>query len=313
MSHGRTLPAVSVIVATHNPDATRLTSAMDGLRRQTLPPSEWELLIVDNASQPRIEAGDIDLTWHGNARLISEPHLGLTAARRTGLAESAGDVIVLVDDDNVLAKDYLQQALCILKSHTTLGAIGGRSVGKFDAPLQHWHEEFLDLLAVRDLGDHVITSDDIHEPYPRCAPIGAGMVLRRQAILDWLTENPDRLPPDRQGRQLTSGGDNDIVLSVLKRGWTVAYRPELTLTHLIPRSRLTARYLGRLNYAIQRSWVEVLARHERCPWRRIPRWTLPLRAARAALRRKVGSGSAAFIRWCGDCGRFAAQASLPPS
>ena len=72
-----------------------------------------------------------------------------------------------------------------------------------------------------------------------------------------------------------------IVLTALAGGWEAAYFPALVLHHLIPASRLEPGYLGRLNRAIQHSWVCVLARHQACPWSPVARWTVPLRQARA--------------------------------
>lgn len=305
---------LSVVLPTHEPRPEFLAETLAALRRQTLPSSEWELIVVDNASRRPLAP---DRHWQPNGRTIREPRLGLTHARRAGVATARGDFVVFVDDDNLLDEDYLDAARKLAASHPDLGAFGGRSVGDFRGAREFWHAEFLDLLAVRDLGERPLVSglslrDGGRDAYPAHAPIGAGMVIRREAILPWLESASATSLPDRRGDELSSGGDNDLVLTILGAGWRVGYFPSLRLTHIIPAGRLTSEYLARLNFGVQKSWVQVLARHGILPWRPIPAWSVPLRWARAWLRRRAWRGPAEFVRWRGDCGRFAGQAKFVP-
>ncbi|HEX2099388.1 MAG TPA: hypothetical protein VHF69_01925, partial [Candidatus Synoicihabitans sp.] len=229
--------------------------------------------------------------------------------RRTGALAARGEAIVFVDDDNVLAPDYLLQARAILDAHPDVGAGGGKSFGEFATPPACWHEEFFGLLAIRDLGpapllSPVRTVDLARDPYPRCAPIGAGMALRASAAAVWLNESAPYALPDRQGDALSSGGDNDIILTVLRSGWRVGYFPELTLTHLIPANRLESAYLARLNRAIQRSWMLVQYKHGINSWPHLTRATVPLRVAKSWIRHRAWSGPANRVRWFGARGHF---------
>lgn len=149
--------------------------------------------------------------------------------------------------------------------------------------------------------------------YPACAPIGAGMALRRVAAtryVDALTGDPARAAFDRSGAGLVSGGDNDLVMTVLEAGLSVAYFPELVLTHLIPPRRTGRDYLGALNRAIARSWVRVLALHGIRHWPAITPRSVPLRQARAWWRTRAWRGPAEWVRWQGRCGQFEGQADL---
>jgi hypothetical protein len=114
---------ISVIVCTHNPVEGYLRRALDALRAQTLPLAQWELLLVDNGSN-ETPVPVWDLSWHPNARHIREDKLGLSFARRRGVGEAQGDLVVFVDDDNVLAPDYLDQAKSIMQD-ASIGVLGG--------------------------------------------------------------------------------------------------------------------------------------------------------------------------------------------
>jgi glycosyltransferase involved in cell wall biosynthesis len=297
------VPDLTVIICAHNPHSGRLARTLGGLRAQTLPAAQWDCVLVDNASAPPLALAAADAL--PNLRVVREPKPGLSHARRRGLRETAAPLCVFADDDNVLAPDYLSQSLRLAAAHPRVGAFGGRSVPEFETPPPEWAREFFDLLALRDLGPSPIVAPAEIPPraYPRCAPIGAGMVLRREAAQAWLDAPANGLT-DRRGGELTSGGDNDIVLSVFSAGWDVAYFPELALTHLIPAARLDPAYLARLNRGIQKSWPQVLARHGLRPWQPIPAWTVPLRKLKAWLAHRAWSSPAARIRWQGICGRF---------
>lgn len=308
---------LSVIIPAHNPHPGRLSRTLAGLRAQTLSAERWEAVLVDNASEPLLSLEGLHDTAPPNLRLVREPRLGLTAARRRGFTESRAPLCVLVDDDNVLNPDYLAHVTRLFAEHPRLGALGGKSLPEFEMEPPEWTREFLPLLALRDLGEQPQIATGLRPPgaarnqYPaEAAPIGAGMAIRREAIAPWLVEDTGAELTDRRGGELTSGGDNDLVFTILKHGWAVGYFPELALTHLIPAGRLTPEYLARLNHGIQKSWVQVLAKHDACYWPPIPRWTVPLRRLKAWFTHRAWTGGAAHIRWRGACGRFAGLAAI---
>jgi glycosyltransferase involved in cell wall biosynthesis len=302
---------VSVIIPTHNPHAGRLRRTLAGLRAQTLPAASWETVVVDNASSPPVAGAAWSDVAPANLRVIAEPSLGLTAARRRGFRESRAPLLVLVDDDNVLAPDYLEQVVRRFASHPEVGALGGKSLPEFERTPAPELEEFFPLLALRDPGHEPQISQGLRpggvaeNEYPvAAAPIGAGMALRREAVLAWIEAEPDGRLTDRRGGALSSGGDNDIVLAIMEQGWEVAYFPELTLTHLIPASRLDLPYLARLNRGIQKSWMQVLTKHRANPWPPVPAWTVPARQLKAWFTHRAWDGPVARIRWSGACGHF---------
>ena len=302
---------ISVILPTHDPLPDRLRRTLVGLRQQSLPHDQWELLLVDNASTQPEALAAMEVSWHPSGRILREPQLGLSSARATGLSAARGAAAVFVDDDNLLAPDYLVRALECLARNPQLGAIGGKSLPEFEIAPPEWTREFFPLLALRDLGDEPVIALSLRAPgterdeYPSCAPIGAGMALRRAAWISWLsTRAGDSRLSDRRGKELTSGGDNDIVLCVMRAGWGIGYFPELSLTHLVPAIRLEPGYLGRLNRGIQKSWMQVLTLHAVNPWSPLTRFGASLRKLRAWFRCRAWNSPAARIRWEGACGHF---------
>jgi glycosyltransferase involved in cell wall biosynthesis len=301
---------ISVVIAAHNPDPNRFRRVLDALAAQTLPTDAWCITLVDNASSPAITIADSRLPL----TVVREERLGLTWARLRGVECSDADLIIFVDDDNLLDPDYLAQTREIASSHPALGAFGGRSVAEWEAgsPPPGWMLEFRDILAIRDLGEaEIIEPPGAGAVYPRSAPIGAGMAVRRSALQPWLeAARAGTVKADREGASLTSGGDNEMVILCLMSGRSVGYFPQLRLRHVMPPGRLEQSYLGRLKYGIERSWVQLLARHGICPWKPARPATVPLRKARAYVSYAVWSGPAAWVRWRGACGHFDGRADV---
>ena len=280
---------------------------MAALAGQTLDAACWEALLVDNASTSFPEIEEIADVAPPNLRRLSEARLGLTHARACGFAHARAELAVLVDDDNVLDAKYLEHVVRLFDSNAAIGIIGGKSIPEFEVPPPAWAHEFLPLLAVRDIGEAALVSSGLQAgAYPAFAPIGAGMAIRRRAWEAWLKDSGSRVAvlSDRRGRQLTSGGDNDIVICAMRAGWEVAYFPELSLRHLIPPSRLEPDYLARLNRGIQRSWMEVLSVHGLNPWPPISRFGAALRKSRAWITYRGWVSPLGRIRWHGACGHF---------
>ena len=303
---------LSVIIPTYNPDSNNLNATLKGLRGQTLNLDKWELIIVDNNSTNGV-LETLDIAWHPNSSIIKEPKQGLTYSRIAGITHATGDIVVMVDDDNILSHGYLQNMSAHFKASPQIGSIGGKITGLFNkfAPEQ-WTEQFWNMLALRDYGnDPIISEPQLLSKYPSYSPVGAGMGVRRNlfsAYINEITKTGSQIT-DRSGGSLSSGGDNEINIQVLKQGFSVAYFPDLVLQHIIPQVRLTKNYLARLNYESSISWIRLLLKYGICPWPAIPPYTVPLRKIKAWIKYKPWSSNSSYIKWKGACGTFEALAS----
>ena len=311
---------ITAVVCTHNPRPDHLGPTLDSLLAQTLPRDRWEFLLVDNASDQPL-AGRVDLGWHPNGRVVREDRVGLTFARLRSYEEAAAPIIVYIDDDNLLDPHYLANVLARFEADDQLGACGGRSLPVYEVEPPSWFYDLGIHLACRDLGDEILEASWESIPlsersYPQCAPVGAGMAIRKEAYTAYVeaaATDPVRTAFGRSGQSLASGEDNDIVMSVLDAGWRVAYFPELSLQHLIPAGRLQPDYLARIAYSSNKTWVLVLGVHGIRPWPAVPAWTAPLRKARAYVREKAWGGNSNRVRWHGACGTIDGRALLIPA
>jgi glycosyltransferase involved in cell wall biosynthesis len=302
---------LSVIIPTYNPDSNNLNATINGLRGQTLDLDKWELIIIDNNSTNGVLA-TLDITWHPNSSIIKEPKQGLTYSRIAGITPATGNVVVMVDDDNILSPDYLENMSVHFKVNPQIGSIGGKIMGFFNnyTP-KKWTEQFWPMLAIRNYGNEPIISEpQLTTKYPPFSPVGAGMGVTRplfSAYINEITKSGNQIT-DRSGGSLSSGGDNEINIQVLKQGFSVAFFPDLVLQHIIPPVRLTRNYLGRLNYESSISWIRLLLKYGICPWPVIPPYTVLLRKMKAWLKYKAWASDTGYIKWKGACGIFEALA-----
>lgn len=255
---------MSVILCAHNPREPVIARVFAALDAQLLPKDEWELVLVDNASNPPLKTRD----WRvpDNVRWVVEPDLGLTPARLAGIAVAKGRVIVLIDDDTLPTSDYLRVALDLMDGRPEIGAAGGRIHGEFAEPPPTWAGGYLDLLALRDFGDRSIRALIYNEIGP-WEPCGAGMVIRGEVARTYAARarDPRRRRLDRVGDALSSCGDTDLARTAPDLGMYLAYEPALRLTHVIPADRLRLDYFVRLTYTVQRDgWLLYRLRGREC-------------------------------------------------
>lgn len=247
-------PQLTVVICTRNPRQDYLARTLKGLAAQTLPQDDWEFLLVDNGSTPPLDDPGLT-TWHVRGRRIVQPEAGLTRARLTAIQHARGELIVFVDDDNVLAPDFLDKCRAIAIGFPQLGVFGGAIAPEFESPPEPWTRSCWEMLAIRELETDVWSNFSGHHLQ---IPCGAGMCLRTALAKEWASRvlaQPLRLALGRRGASLSAGEDNDIVRTVYACGFGSGVFRELKLSHLIPSTRLEEDYLLRLAEAISYSQI----------------------------------------------------------
>jgi glycosyltransferase involved in cell wall biosynthesis len=234
--------ACSVVICTHNPRLDYLSRVLTALREQTLSMIEWELLLVDNASQDPLQ-DLVDLSWHPSARIVHEPEPGLTPARLRAIAEAESDLIIFVDDDNVLDTSYLGESAGIALQFPFLGAWGGQLLPEFEIPPAPGLQDLVEGLALREFQEARWSNYDGSVPY------GAGLCVRA-SVADRYAEiavsDLIRGSLDRRESSLLGGGDLDLAMTSYQLGMGTGLFPQLKLLHLIPKHRVERDYLYRI-------------------------------------------------------------------
>lgn len=239
------MPEISVIICTRKPREDYLRRVLEALKAQTLPARDWELLIYSVAADGQL-SGRFDVSWHPQARFVLEEKIGKTHAILRAIAETRGELLAIVDDDNVLRADYLATGLKIAANYSWLGAWGGSCIPEFEveppAELRPW----LGGLLIEKIN----TSYWAKLPYgTKALPPGAGMMVRRKVAEHYRQQtlgNPLRQALGPTGQPGNAAEDADLALSGFELGFGTGMFPELELTHLIPARKLTLNHLENL-------------------------------------------------------------------
>lgn len=235
-------PGIEVAICTYN-GAGRMRAVLDALAAQTLPSSQWSVLLVDNASTDDTAARAL-ASWRRAdvaLRVVREPRAGVKMARLKALSEASREFVCFCDDDNLLEPAYLETGVAIMRDRPLVGALGGMGVASSALPLPDWFASAAPGYAV---GPQADAEGEV--PVSRAFVYTAGMILRRAA---WarleLTGYEPRLT-GRQGSSLSSGEDNEICLLLSLMGWKIHFSPRLVFRHVIGPGRLDERYCREL-------------------------------------------------------------------
>lgn len=130
----QSLPFVSVIIPVFN-DGERLKRCLQALKQQTYPSDLFEIVVVDNGSDPAQNIPDIAKQF-GQAIFTHESHPGSYAARNKGISCAKGTAIAFTDADCIPATDWIEQGVQLLLQTPHVGLVGGKIECSFVDPTQ---------------------------------------------------------------------------------------------------------------------------------------------------------------------------------
>ncbi|MBP7935980.1 MAG: glycosyltransferase family 2 protein [Phycisphaerae bacterium] len=235
---------VTLAICTYN-NARLLDRALAAIQHQDYASKNWSTLVIDNNSTDDTAAVVDRYAAAGHIpglRRVLECRQGLTYARRRAVAETDSEWIALIDDDCFIAPDWVRQTIAFCNAYPQAGAIGGRTRVAWEIPPDQTVARYRASFAEQDYGNQPLRIQPTASP---AHLVGAGLVLRRQALRDcgWLDAG---ILTDRSGRHLTAGGDTEIVFRIRNTGYELWYNPAMSLEHFISRHRLSVPYLCRL-------------------------------------------------------------------
>lgn len=104
-------PALSVVIPAHN-RADLVAHTLTSLTGQSLDPEQYEIIVVDDGSTDRTPEVVSAHEGGGRVRLLRRSdNRGPGAARNDGIRQASGEIVVFVDSDVVVRRDFLSQHL----------------------------------------------------------------------------------------------------------------------------------------------------------------------------------------------------------
>ncbi len=112
---------VSIVINVYN-EEENIGDCLGSLKEQSY--SDFELIVVDDGSTDSTMDIVEDYREHFELKTYSTPHVGIKKARRKGVKETTGDIIVVIDADEILEPDFLEEILSSFEDDE-VGAVGG--------------------------------------------------------------------------------------------------------------------------------------------------------------------------------------------
>ena len=231
MKHG-----ISVIICCYN-SAWVIRRTLDALKEQRFKtPIPYEVVLVDNrctddtvaVAEDTMKESEIDF------HIVREDDPGLANARRRGVKEVKYEYVLYCDDDNLLCPDYVSTMVELLDSMPDVGAVGGKGIAEFGAEPAE--------IVKANLGGYAVGSQTEHEDWLW----GAGLALRTTLVRD-VYDNQKCYLMGRKGKELLSGDDSELVMSMVLRGYKVFATDDVYYIHVLKAERLTEEYFYCLN------------------------------------------------------------------
>jgi len=190
-----TAPAVSVVITCFNL-GQYLDDAVESVLAQTF--QDFEILIVDDGSTDETAAKLASCAWP-KTRVVRTENRGLSAARNTGIRNTTGGLLCMLDADDCLEPTYLEKSVAALREDSSLTFVS------------HWLRAFGD-----ETWEWTPRECDLRAFFP-ANPINGAALFRREA---WATAGGfDEAM--REGLE-----DWDFWLTIVERGGRGRILPE---------------------------------------------------------------------------------------
>ncbi len=256
-------PFISVVIPTWNRSGL-LKTCLASLVAQTYPPDHFEVVVSDDGS-----TDDTQSVVSEHAQLLPPvrytriAHTGANAARNAGISEAGGEIVCLLDDDEVAPEDWLTTVAELLSERQDVDGVGG--------PYVSWGKPSFR------------TCDRCSQLGAAASPAGerwllGGNTAVRRPVLEQVGPFAESL----------SGNDAEWMHRAISQGARFVFDERIFVWHRKNAQTLTA--LIRIGYRQGRSWTEGLqAMRLYQPWNR----------TRYALRYLAHSIGHAITRRCG--------------
>lgn len=235
---------ISVLICTYN-GAKHIPRTLEHLSKQDFQ-FPLEIIVVDNASKDNTAEVVID-TWKNLSsnqdilQLLHEPKPGKINALNQGLKAVKYKYVLICDDDNWLALDFLSKAFNIMEENPLIGILGGKgeAISEYNT-FPEWFEEVKNKYAVGHQGKE-------GKLQKGGSVYGAGSMIRKEAYNRLLDCGYEPILTGRKGNKLLSGTDTELCLAVQILGYEIHYNSSLKFKHFMSADRLTTAYFERLS------------------------------------------------------------------
>ncbi len=237
---------ISVIICTYNRDKY-IYGVLQSIALNDYPKSKYEIVLVNNNSTDNTEAEVARFTSDYpdvQLRTFVETNQGLSYARNRGIKESEGNILIYVDDDATVNKEYLSGYAAFFEANPDISAAGGPIIPDYEEGEEpDWMTYFIKRLLTAYL-----YFGDKERDFPGGNYPGGGNAAYRKEVFEKVGLYNVEL--GRSGGNLGGGEEKDIFNKMIAAGMKFKYIPQSILYHKIPKYKLEKDYFNRLTCGI---------------------------------------------------------------
>lgn len=242
----------SIVICAYNPDKRILQRCLDAVSNLKTEDLTIEVILVDNNSTTPLKSVD----WVNeylkkipNMQILTVLQQGVKYARMAAIEMAQGGHIVYIDYDNEPESDYLLELQKLNTQYPQVAAWGpGIVTVDFIDGVDPSLYEYAKIAFQERKDDRIAFSND-HDWQPHY-PFGTGLCTDSNLLKEYvqLAKAGRFTLSGRNGDQLSSGEDTQMVLLCVSKGFNAGVSPGLKLKHIIPGERANFNYLKRLAY-----------------------------------------------------------------
>ena len=234
---------ISVLICTYN-RANILAHAIESLCQQSVTPSEYEIIVVDNNSTDNTRAVVEQFSQRQpNLRYIFEPTQGLSHARNRAWQEARADYVGYIDDDGKAPPEWLEVAQEIIKEFAP-GMFGGPYYAWYDSQKPYWWK---DTYRSTEHAEKARALTGYQEYLS-----GNNMFFRRSLLSELGGFDPQF---GMSGNKIATCEERELLFRIrdTKPNELIYYDPKLYIRHLVPANKMSFKWLVRHRFASGRS------------------------------------------------------------
>lgn len=232
---------ITIIICTYN-GRERLGKTLSHIAALNIPLDiKIELILADNNSDDGSTEFAIKEWSHFNNTEISfkvlcETKPGKLYALQKAIKNAEHEYLIICDDDNWLAKDYLIKVFNNFEQMPAIGAIGGLGIAVTDIPvLPTWFDDYHYAFAVGSQAKKkgILKREKVLW--------GAGFATKKSLYQAMYQHHPSLLP--KSEFNILSAEDTEYCLRLIIKGYQLYYDDEMIYHHFIPGAKLSKTFL----------------------------------------------------------------------
>lgn len=231
---------VSVIIPVYN-DPERVKLCIDALQQQTYPDNLYEIIVVDNNSEPPLDPATF--SKYPNVVLTHEKKQSSYAARNKGISVAKGEILAFTDADCIPEPDWIENGVKQILKLPEDSIVGGRVICFISDKNNPTSFE---------LWEHIFSYNQERNIKTNGFVITANLFARERSFQKVGMFNGD----------LSTGGDRDWSYRTFNKGYKLYYINDVIVKHPARRTfrsfyRRLVRLTGAKKYSLSRGSISL--------------------------------------------------------